>query len=472
MTMESESPAIASADESAEASAAARARGGPFAPLRRRNFSLLFWGQLISMLGDQAYGLALPWTVLVMTHDARQMSVVLAAEALPRVIFLLIGGALSDRLNPRVVMVGADLGRTVVVGTLGVMLVFGLPPLWVIALLAALQGVGSGLFTPGPLAVLPRIVKAEELQAANGLMQIVQFLSLTLGPVLGGVATAAQAILAFLADAASFLVSALTVFGIRLPARQNATQQPVGAAEDGQSGAGSGGDKGMAGDIRAGIRYAFGHPLLRMTMFVSVMGNFALSGTFGVALIVLVNQLTHTAITLGLVLAAVGVGGILGGVGAALLARVRRRGMVALSAWGVMALAIMAVALVAGPAAQLPPPLDPTHLNTLPVLAALRGLSTGARVGTVAALLGLAGLILSLGDTLFLTIMQQRIAPEFIGRVFSVQLVAGGIGQPISLVLAGYIAATFGAGIVFLGAGALFLVVILIGFTSHALRQV
>src|SRR5262249_31372468 len=72
------------------------------------NFTLLFVGQIISSLGDQAYGLELPWTALVATGDPRQMAAVLAAEALLRVLFLLLGGALADRLGPRLVVLVAD----------------------------------------------------------------------------------------------------------------------------------------------------------------------------------------------------------------------------------------------------------------------------------------------------------------------------------------------------------------------------
>src|SRR5215475_9386824 len=96
--------------EQSLATAETKRHSGPLGPLRSRNFSLLFWGQLISILGDQAYSLALPWTVLIVTGDPQQMAVVLAAEALPRVLFLLIGGALADRLSPRLVMLVADLG--------------------------------------------------------------------------------------------------------------------------------------------------------------------------------------------------------------------------------------------------------------------------------------------------------------------------------------------------------------------------
>src|SRR5215472_5924543 len=84
---------------------------GILTPFRYRNFTLLFIGQFVSFLGDQAYGIALPWTFLAVTGDARQMSAVLVAGAVPRVLLLLIGGALADRISPRAIMLFADTAR-------------------------------------------------------------------------------------------------------------------------------------------------------------------------------------------------------------------------------------------------------------------------------------------------------------------------------------------------------------------------
>jgi MFS transporter, DHA3 family, macrolide efflux protein len=434
-------------------------RPSALTPLRRRNFSLLFSGQVVSVLGDAAYGLALPWTVLAVTGDPRQMSVVLAAGAVPRVLLLLVGGALADRLSPRLITLLADLGRAVVVGILGVTLFAGLPPLWVVALLAGLEGAGSGLFQPGIQAMIPRTVAEPELPAANGLMQVVQFLSLAFGPLLGGVATAAQASVAFLADAASFLVYALSIFGIRLPARAAATAaagassgRPSASAESTVDGKG-----GMLGDIAAGWRYALGTPLLRSTMAVTLFGNFAFAGTMNVALIVLARNLSPNPVTLGILLALVGFGGILGGLSATVLARVRRRGMVAFAIWTVIAALIVAIPFAAGPAGHLPVSLPlPEHL----------------RVPAVAVLMGLIGLLLALTDTMFLTIMQQRIAPDYLARVFSIQFLAGGILQPLSMVVAGWATASFGPGVAFLGGGVVFVIAILIGLGSRELRSI
>ena len=266
-------------------------------PLRRRNFALLFAGQLISALGDQAYGIALPWTVLAVTGDVRQVAVVLASGAVPRMLALLLGGALADRLSPRLVMLVTDAGRAAVVAALGITLFVGLPPLWVVAALAALEGLGTGFFQPSFPAITPVLVPADELPAANGMMMIVQFLALVIGPLLGGVATAAQASVAFLADAASFLISFITLGAIRLPRRQRDASVPT---------------QHLAASIGDGLRYTLAQPLLRTTIIVSTLGNFGLSGVASLSLIVLSRNLSPSALTLGILFAAIGVGGIIG----------------------------------------------------------------------------------------------------------------------------------------------------------------
>ena len=442
--------AAATATDVKEPTAPPRARSR--SPLRRRNFALLFSGQLISVIGDQVYGLALPWTVLAVTGDPRQMAYVLTAATIPRVLLLLVGGALADRLNPRVVMLTADAGRALVVGALGFTLFAGLPPLWVVASLAAMEGAGTGLFGPGVQALLPRILPDEELQAGNGLMMVVQYATMTIGPVLGGIATAAQATIAFLADAASFLVSTLSLLGIRLPAREPSAGS---AAAIGNQPARA----GLLREIGAGLSYTFGHPLIRATMLVTTIANLGIAGTVSVALIVLSRNLSSSPVTLGLLLAAVGLGGIIGGLSAVIFARLRHRGMMALLLWGVGGILLALIAVVAGPAG---------HLPLVPDL----GLDSTTRIGAVAALLGCIGVIAALGDTVILTLMQQRVAAEYLARVFSVQFVAGGITQPLSLVLAGIIAATYGPGIVFVVGGALLVFAVMLGMFSRELRRI
>jgi predicted MFS family arabinose efflux permease len=412
-------------------------------PLRRRNFALLFAGQLISALGDQAYGIALPWTVLAVTRDVRQVAVVLTAGAVPRMFALLLGGALADRLSPRLVMLVTDAARTAVVAALGLTLFVALPPLWVVAALAALEGLGTGFFQPSFPAITPVLVPADELPAANGMMMIVQFLALVIGPLLGGVATAAQASTAFLADAASFLISFITLGAIRLPRRVPDASIPR---------------QRLSASIGDGLRYTLAQPLLRTTIIVSTLGNFGLSGVASLSLIVLSRNLSPSALTLGVLFAAVGVGGILGGLAAGLVSRLKRRGLVVALLWPFVSLVFAAVPFAAGPAAS--------HLAFLPDL-----LAPDLRIPALAVLLGLIGILLAFGDTVLVTIMQQKMDPNYLGRVFSVQQLAGGISSPLSLLAAGFVTAAFGPGVAFFAGAAIFVPASALALLSRDLRH-
>ena len=93
------------------------------AVLRRRDFRLLWIGEAISLLGDQFYMIALPWLVLQLTGDALAMGAVLALGGIPRALFMLVGGALTDRFSPRNVMLTSNLLRLGLVSVLAVIVI-------------------------------------------------------------------------------------------------------------------------------------------------------------------------------------------------------------------------------------------------------------------------------------------------------------------------------------------------------------
>src|SRR6476659_1481114 len=93
----------------------------PASPLSVRNFRLLWIGESISLLGDQFYMIALPWLVLQITGSALALGTILAVAAIPRALFMLIGGALVDRFSPRAVMIASNLSRFVLVALLSVL---------------------------------------------------------------------------------------------------------------------------------------------------------------------------------------------------------------------------------------------------------------------------------------------------------------------------------------------------------------
>ncbi|MGH8399392.1 MAG: MFS transporter, partial [Gammaproteobacteria bacterium] len=108
-----------------------------------RNFNLLFGGSSISALGDQFTLVALPWLVLKLTGDPAALGIVLAVMALPRAVFMLIGGAVVDRMSPRRVLLGARAANAVCIAVLALLVLTGGIHMWMIYLLA----LGIGLST-------------------------------------------------------------------------------------------------------------------------------------------------------------------------------------------------------------------------------------------------------------------------------------------------------------------------------------
>jgi MFS family permease len=186
-------------------------------PLRHRDFRLLIAGRAVSMSGDGFFIVALAWQVYLIDNDPIALSLVGFAGTVPLLVFVLIGGALTDRYDRRLLMIGADLVRAVAIGGLGLLAVTGQVELWHIALVEAVAGVASAFFNPASTAIVPDVLPAEDLAQANALTGILRRLTISLiGPAAGGLLIAAFGPgPAFLIDGVSFLVSALFVFTIR-----------------------------------------------------------------------------------------------------------------------------------------------------------------------------------------------------------------------------------------------------------------
>ena len=119
--------------------------------LHERNFRLYFLGQLTSAVGTGMTPVALSFAVLALPHgSASDVGAVLAAETVPLVVFLLVGGVASDRLGRRRVMLSADVLRASAQTGLGTWILVGHPPLWGFLVLSALVGLGHRLFHARP----------------------------------------------------------------------------------------------------------------------------------------------------------------------------------------------------------------------------------------------------------------------------------------------------------------------------------
>src|ERR671923_2269213 len=132
-------------------------------PLRHRDFRLLWVGMTTSLIGDGIFLVALAWQVYELSNAPTALSIVGVAMTVPQIVFLLLGGVVSDRFDRRRVMIAADALRAASVGVLGFLSISGGLELWHVMVVAAVFGAGTAFFGPAFDAIVPQLVPGGEL---------------------------------------------------------------------------------------------------------------------------------------------------------------------------------------------------------------------------------------------------------------------------------------------------------------------
>lgn len=187
-----------------------------FATLRQRNFLLLFSGQIISSIGDWVLWIALPFYVYEQTGSALATGAMFIVNNLPTLLFGSLAGVFVDRWDRRRIMIGTDLLRALLL--LFLLLARSSQTIWLVYPTAFLISFMAQFFRPAKQAIIPSLVKQEHLLSANTLNSIGGDLAMLAGPALGGLLFGWFGFTGVvLIDLASFLLSALLVYGITVP---------------------------------------------------------------------------------------------------------------------------------------------------------------------------------------------------------------------------------------------------------------
>lgn len=194
----------------------APARAAPRSPFRIRNFSLLWGGGLVSDLGDWMLLVALPVYVFQLTGSALITSSVFVVELVPALLVGQLAGVLVDRWDRRRILVVSGVIQAVLL--LPLLAATTVDSLWIIYLVAAVQSCLARLCGPAKAAMIPAIVPAEQVAAANALNAVSDNLARLVGSPLGGLAIQFFGLVGVVViDAATYLVSALLTAGVRPP---------------------------------------------------------------------------------------------------------------------------------------------------------------------------------------------------------------------------------------------------------------
>jgi MFS family permease len=408
--------------------------------LRSRSFALLWLGQTISTLGDGAYLTALAWQVLILTGSGAAMGIVLIATAIPRVLFMLLGGVIADRLPRRLVMLWADVGRAVAVGAIAVLSYTHTLQFWQLIALGLLFGLSQAFFLPAYQSIAPQIVEVEALPSANALNALTREIGTLVGPALGALLVARfSTASAFGFDALTFLASALCLLAVRVPIKPLLAQEGIVEATAPRRGV-----RGVAADIREGIGYIAASSWLWVTIAIAAFGN-ALRAPYAVTLPLHVRDFYHSGVSLyGAIFSAFAAGSILATLAVGQLRHIHRRGIVAYVALVVSSLAMMAFAL-------------PVPRDLVPAVALTAGALDGAGIGVF--------------EVIWVTVLQEMIPSEKLGRVTSVDFVGSFLFQPLGLAAIGFLTDAAPTPWIFFACGALSLLLNASGFLVRGIRE-
>jgi len=358
---------------------------------KNRNFSLIWFAGLISIMGNWIIMVALPYHIYNVTGSALATSAWLMAYILPGVLFSSVAGVFVDRWDRKKTMVFTNLLQMLVILMLA--LVKSPEHIWIVYIVGFLESTLSQFFSPAESALLPQLVDEEHLMQANSMNALNDNLGRIIGPAIGGVLLGVWGLNSIIiADALSYLLSAILIGFIVVPGvieKVKASPAVESAREKFSA---------VWVEWRAGLKVIFENKILQNIFVISGIALFA-DGIMSALLVVFVqNDIGANATEFGWMMTARGVGGVIGGLLLGVLGpRLSNRQLIS---WGLILTGVIITAILLNPSVTMMIAL--TGLVGIPAIAWIAGLQTQ---------------------------LQQSTTDEFRGRIF------GTFGTTISLLM-------------------------------------
>ncbi len=267
----------------------------------------LWVAQIASVAGSRVSDLALPLTaVLVLQASPTEMGALGAVGSLPNLVFGLFAGVWVDRLRRRPLLIGADLGRALLLGSIPVAALFGFLTLGQLYIVGFATGLLSILFTTASVAVLPSVVTREQLVEANSKLEVSNSVLSITGPgIAGALVQLLTAPIAIVVDAISYLLSALLLGGVGTSEQSPSPEQR----------------RSIWVEVLEGVHELVRTPLLWALTLSGSFGSFGLAIQGTVLLLFLTRELSLAPTAIGLIFGTAGVGSLVGSVLATPIAR-------------------------------------------------------------------------------------------------------------------------------------------------------
>jgi MFS family permease len=385
--------------------------GSPLRTLHNPNFRRLWVGSVASAAGTAVGSIILTWLVYDVTHSPLAISALGIVQFLPTLAFGLIAGALIDRLDRRRLMVTCDVARALCFGGLATYVLFyGVSTAVLIGVVFAVATF-STVFRPATNAAIPRIVPSTDLSDANGLLQggttIAQFVGSPVGSLF---IVTIGATVGFALNALTFAISGAMIFLMVIPSGSGSVS---GTASTRRS---------LLGDVGDGLRYLRSQRALLIITGTAMVANFFLTIWGGFTVIYAAEHLHQGATGFAILVAATTAGFAIGAILPGRFHSDRRPGMWLLPTWGIVGFFIV-------------------------------GLAWTTSLAVAVALTVVGGVLLSMGNTIWLSGVQRAVPDEYLGRYFAMDEAGSFAMIPAGLAVGGVLTLAFGITWAFVIAG-------------------
>ena len=382
------------------------------APFRFREYRLLIGAMSISILAEGMWTVVMTLQVIALDDDPASLSLVATCLGAGLVGFVLVGGIAADRIDQRTIIIAVQTVNVAVVSTVAILGSFGALQIWHMAVAAGLLGIAAAFFFPAYSALLPRILPADQLLAANGVEGVVRpVFQRAVGPATAGVLIG----LTF-PTLGAVVVAALFAVGLGLliatrPATEDVAPQSLQNRPR------------VLRDLGDGCRFMVRTPWLLWTLLFASMFVLVVLGPIEVLLpFIAKERFADGARSYGFILAFYGVGNAMGALGISSRPLPRRYLTVMMTMWGLGSLPLIIVGWTSSFA-----------------LMAAASLVVGVTDGAAGVIWG--------------TLLQRRVPPEMLGRVSSLDFFVSLAFMPVSFAIAGPLSKVVPMETIFLTAG-------------------
>ncbi|WP_173010161.1 tetracycline efflux MFS transporter Tet(V) [Mycolicibacterium sp. P9-64] len=381
------------------------------APFRNREYRYLIAAVSLSIFAEGMWAVVMALQVIALDNDPASLSLVATCLGTGLVAFVLVGGIVADRINQRSIIIVVEAVNLTTVSTIAVLSSIGALHIWHMAVAAAVLGIAAAFFFPAYSAILPRILPADQLLAANGVEGVVRpVFQRAVGPALAGLVIGAT-----FPAVGAYVVSALFAIGLVLliatrPATRTSTH------EDGER-------PHVLRDLREGFSFVWRTPWLLWTLLFASMFVLVVLGPIEVLLpFIAQDRFADGARAYGFILAFFGIGSALGAIAVSSRRLPRRYLTVMMVMWGLGSLPLVIVG----------------STSSFPAMAAATfvvGVTDGA------------------GMVIWGTLLQRRVPTAMLGRVSSLDFFVSLAFMPLSFAIVGPLSKVVSMQSIFLAAG-------------------